>query len=208
MAPGWAQRTPSGSTARCADSTGCTVSSCCRARTPRCARRSRCAMSSSSRRAWSTAACTRRWPSRWPRSRPRSAVAERGETAMGLSNMHELPAPDHRGGGARARHAHTSRPHHVGMGRALQRRRRSHVRGHAHDDRGAPGVRRAPARAAGRTARELSQRAQRRRQLRGQRLSPKPVFGSAAGSGALGRAASLIGTAVRAAAAAARALVA
>ncbi len=53
------------------------------------------------------------------------AVRPQGELAMGLVEQHELPAPDHRGQRARARHARAPRPHDVGVGRELQRRLRA-----------------------------------------------------------------------------------
>ncbi len=64
-------------------------------------------------------------------------VLERGEVAMGLSNNTSFLRPVTEG----AVHAHATRlhkgSHHVGVGRALPRRRRPPVRGDADDDRGA-----------------------------------------------------------------------
>ncbi len=93
-------------------------------RTRRCAPSCGCARRSSSLRAWSTAACMRRWPSRWRRWRQRSRYYGQGEMAMGLSNSTSFLRPITEGTVHALANAHPPRPHDVGVGRALQRRRR------------------------------------------------------------------------------------
>ena len=125
--------------------------------------------------------------------------------AMGLSNSTSFLRPITAG----TVHAHATRaaprPHHLGVGRALQRRRRPHVRGHAHDDRRAPAARDGALTARARCARAGAARRSARSgagTCEGSGRAPKPVSGSGGGSGAPGAPASLIGTTVRAAAAA------
>ena len=117
----------------------------------------------------------------------------------GPVEQHELPAPGHRGHGACARHAPAPGPHHVGVGRALQRRRRQAVRGHAHDDRRAPAAAQTPPSS---SREEPAPRAATPRPARspgcweGSGRSPKPVSGSGGASGAPGCSSALIVTIV------------
>jgi uncharacterized protein (TIGR00369 family) len=84
-------------------------------------------------------------------------VFEQGDQAMGLSNNTSFLRPVTEGV-VHACDARAPRAHDLGVGRALQRRCRAHVRGDAHDDRGAPCPRRRPAAVARLSARARSER--------------------------------------------------
>ena len=133
--------------------------------------------------------------------------SSRARSAMGLSNSTSFLRPITEG----VVHALATRVHrgrtHVGVGRALQRRRRPHVRGHAHDDRRAPRACRSRSRARTggvsggdrRAYRDCpgAQRVQRRGHLAGQRrLRRSPCSAAPPAARASGAPIALIGTIV------------
>ena len=120
------------------------------------------------------------------------AVAGQGEMAMGLSNSTSFLRPVTEGTVHASRRADAPRPHDMGLGRALQRRPRPHLRGHAHDDRGA--------RRAGASARASRAGAPCSGSCEGRGVEPKPVSGSRGGSAWPGLSGRLIATIARAAA--------
>ncbi len=99
------------------------------------------ATSTSSRPGSYTGACTPSIAESIASHRHRHDGARRRQRRNGHVQQHQLSAADDQRHGARPCQAPPSRTHDLAVGRDFQRRRRSHVRAHAHDDRRAPTAR-------------------------------------------------------------------